>query len=222
MMEAQDEKAKNAQVKPGGDDKPQPIILVIDDELGIRQLLSLVMGEQGYKVLTAADGEEGLQVAKQNRVDVVISDMKMPKMGGLDVLLALKDFNPGIEVIMLTGFSSIDSALESMKRGAYDYMTKPFQIEDLCRLVARALDKRRLNMELNELQEFSKAKSEIVATLSHEILGPAKGVLQDVAQIGKEPKGLSEKQKELLAKIENDVKHLVKAVQDRLKEVSEI
>jgi DNA-binding NtrC family response regulator len=221
-LDASGNKETNADAAKDAPEKNRSVILVIDDELGIRQLLSLVMTEQGYEVLTAGDGEDGLAIARQRHVDVVISDMKMPKLGGLEVLLALKQLDPSIEVIMLTGFSSIDSALESMKRGAYDYMTKPFQIEDLCRLVARALDKRRLNLELSELQEFGRLKSKIEDSLSREILEPSRLILREVQRLSDDAQGLSAKQREILAKVCGDLKALTLLMQERLEQISNL
>jgi len=167
------------QLPPESAPKPaavKPKIMVVDDELGFRDLVSRVF-QDDYEVVTAANGEEAVQKAGARDIDVVVSDMTMPKLGGLDMLKALKEIDPKIEVILATGYATLESAVESMKRGAYDYITKPFDIEELARLVARALDKRRLNQQVDELKEINRFKSEFLANMSHELRTPMNAIL---------------------------------------------
>ncbi|OGS07425.1 MAG: hypothetical protein A2270_00425 [Elusimicrobia bacterium RIFOXYA12_FULL_51_18] len=151
-------------------------LMVVDDELGFRDLVSRVFSDD-YDVVAAANGEEALQKAGARDIDVVISDMTMPKLGGLDMLKALKEIDPNIEVILVTGYATLETAVESMKRGAYDYIAKPFDIEKLARLVARALDKRRLSRQVDELKEINRFKSEFLANMSHELRTPMNAIL---------------------------------------------
>lgn len=118
-------------------------VMVIDDENGFRQMLSYVLAGKGYAVMTAENGEEGVKLAREHPFDVVISDLTMPRMSGLDALVFLKEIDPKMEIIIGTGYATIESAIQSMKRGAFDYITKPYNMDDLCRLVDSALDKRR-------------------------------------------------------------------------------
>ena len=155
----------------------RPRLLVIDDEQGFRDLAAFEFGSRGYDVLTAADGNEAVLKAGGRDIDVVISDMAMPGMSGIDTLSVLKSIDPKIEVIMATGFATLETAVESMKRGAYDYITKPFQIDDLERLVSRALDKRRLSLQVDELKEINRFKSEFLANMSHELRTPMNAIL---------------------------------------------
>jgi signal transduction histidine kinase len=163
-------------VEPG-ESQGRPTLLVIDDEIGFRELAAFEFGARGYEVLTAADGQEAVLKAGGKDIDVVVSDMAMPKLGGLDTLTALKNLDPKMEIIMATGFATLENAVESMKRGAYDFITKPFQIDDLARLVARALEKRRLGLKVDELKEINRFKSEFLANMSHELRTPMNAIL---------------------------------------------
>jgi len=137
--------------------QPAPKVLVVDDEEGFRELVTFEFSSLGYRVVSASNGEEAVRaVSAEGDVDVVVSDVTMPKLDGLDAMREIKKLDPKIEVIMITGCATIETAVESMRRGAYDYITKPFQIADLARLVGRALEKRRLMRTVDELKEINK------------------------------------------------------------------
>ncbi|MBI5167842.1 MAG: sigma-54-dependent Fis family transcriptional regulator [candidate division NC10 bacterium] len=132
-------------------------ILVVDDEPSVRELLSIVLEKEGHSVSSAVDGVEALRLAKDNPYDLVISDIKMPRMDGLRFLSGLREFDREIPVIMITAYPSTESAIEAMKQGAYDYLTKPFKIEEVKLVVAKALEALTLKREnvylRRELQE---------------------------------------------------------------------
>jgi signal transduction histidine kinase/CheY-like chemotaxis protein len=131
-------------------------ILVIDDEQGIRDLLSYELSADGYTVETAADGEEGISKIKKGGFNIVITDIKMPRADGLHVLAEIKKIDSSIEVIMATGYGTIETAVESMKKGAYDYITKPFNMEEILLILEKALEKRELKALIG-VYEASKA-----------------------------------------------------------------
>ena len=106
-------------------------ILVIDDDTSLRRILEYNLQEEGYEVQATASGEEGLFLFKQFRPDLVITDMKMSGMDGLKVLNSIKESSPDTLVIIITAFGTVDVAVEAMKAGAYDYITKPFNREAL-------------------------------------------------------------------------------------------
>jgi DNA-binding NtrC family response regulator len=110
-------------------------ILAIDDEKNIRHLLRNELTLEGFDVTTAKSGEEGLRILKDKHFDVVLLDIKLPQMNGIDVLRNLKQKSPNTEVIMITGYGDIQTAVESMKLGARDYITKPFKLSELLALV---------------------------------------------------------------------------------------
>jgi DNA-binding NtrC family response regulator len=119
-------------------------ILVVDDEEAFRYMLSSLIGGAGYKVDTATDGVDAINAVQTRLYDVVLCDVKMPKVDGIEVLKFVKSNFPNIEVIMLTGFSDVKIAVECMKVGAYDYITKPTTADELLATIQRALERRRL------------------------------------------------------------------------------
>jgi C4-dicarboxylate-specific signal transduction histidine kinase len=119
-------------------------VLVVDDEPGIRDLMAHELGGLGYPVVTAGDGEAALEIARREPFHVVVTDIKMPRMDGLALLVALKQIDPDIEVVVTTGYGTIDMAVAAMKQGAYDFIQKPFPVEVLQHTIERALESRRL------------------------------------------------------------------------------
>ncbi len=143
-------------------------ILVVDDEPGMREMLAFELGQRGYEVASAANGEEAMARLRAERFQLVISDVKMPKMGGIQMLEALKKLDPGVEVIMSTGFGTIETAVGAMKKGAYDFIQKPFNLDEMAALVEKALEKTELKAVLG-VYESSKA---VLSSLKLEELLP--------------------------------------------------
>lgn len=117
-------------------------LLIVDDEERFLSTTKILMEKKGVKTLTAAGGAEALQVLDEARVDVVILDVKMPGMDGVETLKRIKRKYPLIEVIMLTGHASVDSAVDGMKLGAFDYVMKPSDIPEILEKVQKAYDKK--------------------------------------------------------------------------------
>jgi len=122
-------------------------ILVVDDERSMRDVLSIMLKRAAYDVSLASDGSEAIAQVGKDIFDLVITDLKMPKVGGLEVLKAVKEISPDTVVLLITAFASSDSAVEAMKLGAYDYLSKPFQVDEVQLIVRNALEKRRLSTE---------------------------------------------------------------------------
>ena len=116
-------------------------ILVVDDELSMRQFLKILLEKEGYTVTTAAEGGEALALVTQQPFDLVISDIRMPGMSGLDLLAQLKQVKAEIGVIMITAFASPDDAVAAMKNGAFDYITKPFNVDEIKSVIRAVLKK---------------------------------------------------------------------------------
>ena len=129
-------------------------ILVVDDDAETRDLLREVLGDEGYNVVVSSTGEEALQVGKQECFDIIISDIRLgPNLTGLDVLKAYKSIQPESEVILITAFGSMETAIEALKGGAFDYLSKPFKVEELLVQVGRALENRALVRENRNLRQ---------------------------------------------------------------------
>jgi len=128
-------------------------ILVVDDDGETRELLREVLKEEGYRVCTSGSGEEALAIGRQEFFDVIISDMRLgPNLSGLDVLRAYKSIQPESEVILITAFGSMETAIEAVKAGAFDYISKPFKLDEVLLQVQRALGNRDLVRENRNLK----------------------------------------------------------------------
>jgi two-component system response regulator PilR (NtrC family) len=132
-------------------------ILVVDDERSMRELLAIVLKREGYDVVLAENGKEALAALERQPFDLLVSDIKMPDMSGVDVLRAAKAIDNDILGIMVTAFASTDSAIEALRLGAYDYLSKPFNVEELKDRIRKALERRTLEQENLALKRTLKA-----------------------------------------------------------------
>ena len=147
----------------------RPRVLVVDDEKFIRDILADFLGMEGYIVRTAEDGSAAVAELSRASYDIVISDLKMPRMGGLELLKELSHAHPDTIAVIMTGFGTVETAIDAMKRGAYDYILKPFKVEEIIHIVQRGLEKRRLaaeNLRLREALSLYKVSEAIAASLS--------------------------------------------------------
>ncbi|HEX9743007.1 MAG TPA: sigma-54 dependent transcriptional regulator [Nitrospiraceae bacterium] len=134
-------------------------ILIVDDERSMRDVLSIMLKRAGYEIAVASDGVEAIARIEKELFDLVITDLKMPTKGGLDVLKAVKDTSPDSVVLIVTAFASTESAVEAMKLGAYDYLPKPFQVDEVQLKIRNALGSRRLSTENMLLKREVAAKT---------------------------------------------------------------
>ncbi|MCC7539570.1 MAG: response regulator [Deltaproteobacteria bacterium] len=135
----------------------------------IREVLADFLSMEGYLVRTAEDGNAALMELSRHHYDVVISDLKMPNMGGIELLEAVAKHAPNVLTIIMTGFGTVETAIDAMKRGAYDYILKPFKVEEVIHVISRGLDKQRLhaeNLRLKEALSLYKVSEAIAASLS--------------------------------------------------------
>jgi len=152
---------------PSTDERPR--VLVVDDEKFIRDILADFLGMEGYLVRTAEDGAAALSELRHAPYDLIISDLKMPRMGGIELLEAINGAAPNALTVIMTGFGTVETAIDAMKRGAYDYILKPFKVEEVIHVVARGLEKQRLaaeNLRLREALSLYKVSEAIAASLS--------------------------------------------------------
>ncbi|MBC7249235.1 MAG: response regulator [Anaerolineae bacterium] len=121
-------------------------VLIVDDEEGMRDFLAFVLKTEGYQPLTAAGGREALELLQRNNVDAILADLKMPGMDGLELLRRIREYDENAVVIIMTAYASLQTALEAMKYGAYDYLLKPFDnVDTVMNAVARAVERRKLS-----------------------------------------------------------------------------
>ena len=125
-------------------------ILLVDDEEGIRKVLGIALSDMGYHVRTAENGVEALRIFKDERPPIVLTDIKMPEMDGIELLRRLKKVNPDTEVIMITGHGDMDLAIKSVKYEATDFVTKPINDEVLEIALSRAQERISMRRKLNE------------------------------------------------------------------------
>ncbi len=147
----------------------RPRVLIVDDEKFIRDILADFLGMEGYVVRTAEDGTAALQELSQARYDLIISDLKMPRMGGIELLEQVGQRAPSALTVIMTGFGTVETAIDAMKRGAYDYILKPFKVEEVIHVVQRGLEKQRLtaeNLRMKEALSLYKVSEAIQASLS--------------------------------------------------------
>ena len=133
-------------------------ILVVDNEKSMREMLTIALEKEGYDVETARNGEVAVELVEKDTFDVVITDINMPRSNGIDVLDAVNRVRPGTPVIMMTGYASPETAVETMKKGAYDYITKPFNMEDFKLIIRNASEKKQLTEENTYLKYALKDK----------------------------------------------------------------
>ncbi|HOC78674.1 MAG TPA: response regulator, partial [Methanofastidiosum sp.] len=146
-------------------------ILIIDDEEGIRESLQMILENEGYKVFTADSGESGIKEFEKNKIDLVLLDLKMKRISGEETLKKIKDINNDTMVIIVTGHATLDSSLEAIKYGAYDYLRKPTSVDEIRRIVFKAYDRWKLsslvkhyNVELR--QRYIKRNKELISVIT--------------------------------------------------------
>ncbi len=130
-----------------------PTILIVEDEAKMRRLLELNLGEDGFTTLSGGDAESGLKLLRENTVDLVVTDLKLPGMNGLEFLQAIKRQNAALPVVVMTAFGTVETAVEAMKAGASDYVLKPFSLSEMRMVIRKELDVRDLREENRSLRE---------------------------------------------------------------------
>jgi len=130
----------------------QERVLIVDDEEQMRDLLAKILEKNGFQVSMAGDGNQALALLEKEPVDLVVTDVRMPGMDGMEALKAIKELSPEVVVIIMTAFGSIDQAVQAVKEGAYDYISKPFKIDEMLLTIKKALEERYLRHEVTALR----------------------------------------------------------------------
>jgi two-component system response regulator PilR (NtrC family) len=134
-------------------------ILVVDDEKSMREILQIFLANEGYNISLANNGKSATEAVKKDIFDLVITDMNMPKVDGMELLKNIKEITPDTVVVFITAFGTTESAVEAMKHGAYDYIQKPFQMDDIRLVVKNALERQKLQKDVSILKEQLKTPS---------------------------------------------------------------
>ena len=156
---------------------PKPRILVIDDEAPIRDSLKMTLEYEGYDVIGAATGQEGLALAEREGPDLVLLDVKMPGMDGIEVLERLRNMNESLPVVVVSGHGTISTAVEATKKGAFDFIEKPFASERVLVSLRNALDSRQLRDENRSLKK--------AVEIRHQMIGESAGLKHVMAAVGR-------------------------------------
>ena len=191
-------------------------ILVIDDETGIREGTKRALTAQGYEVDTAENGEQGLELIKNNCYDLILLDVMMPGITGIELIEKIHQIDPETVCIIITGYATVEMAVRAIKEGAYDFLTKPFTVDDLLIVVNQGLERRRLSLEAKRLQdieqqakklaeekarleELDRAKMQFIRLVTHELQAPIAAIYTYLRLI-LEDYVPEEKKKEILEK----------------------
>jgi len=145
-------------------------ILIVDDEESVRTMLQVVLVREGYEVVEADNGRTALEMARREQPDAVLMDVRMPVMDGMSAFRAMKQEQISAAIILMTAFAAVDSAVEAMKIGAYDYIIKPFNIDEVKIMLRRAVENRSLAMEANLLRKELSANYNLKSVLTHSAL----------------------------------------------------
>jgi len=197
----------------------QPHILVIDDEEVVLDSCLQILGGRDYRVSTAANGERGLRLVQEAHPDLVFVDLKMPGISGMEVLEQIHAADPTIVTIVITGYATVDSAVDAMKRGAYDFLPKPFTPDEFRLIAQRGVERRRLVLETIALRrEREMLKEHFGAIVSHELKSPLGAVQQNLYALTQELSGvLNPHQRERLSRMETSIDSLLKLIRTWLR-----
>ncbi|MFC1652969.1 response regulator, partial [Planctomycetota bacterium] len=193
-------------------------ILVIDDEESMRDSCCQVLTQSGYRVETAEDGDTGLRKVRQIKPDLVLVDLKMPGINGMELLEKIEDIDPEIVSVVITGYATIESAVEAMKRNAYDFLPKPFTPDQLRIVIRRGLERRRLTLAFARLQREKEIMRENFVTLaSHQLRSPLASAKQYLTVILVGFAGdVAGKQKQMMEKASEYIDDLLQLINDWL------
>ncbi len=191
-------------------DASKPNVLVVDDEMGPRESLKMILNPY-YNVLVADRGAQAIEMLKGHQVDLVTLDLKMPGLTGINVLEKVKAHDPDIEAIIITGYGSLDTAIEGLRLGAFDYISKPFDVNHILSLVRRGLERRTAKAKLRQV------KSDFLSNVSHELRTPLSVVVGFVYLLLNQVIGkLSDEQQKILETVYRNSEELLELIDNVL------
>ena len=197
-------------------------ILIIDDEEIVRDSCIQILAKGNYEIVTAQNGNEGLELLEDFQPDLALVDLKMPGISGYEVLDQIHEYDSTIVTIVITGFATVDSAVESMKKGTYDFLPKPFKPDELRLIVQRGLERRKLILETIALRrEKEMLREQFAAIVSHELKSPLGAVQQSMYGLVSDLEDkLSDEQKGKIERLQSRIADLIKLVNTWLRAIS--
>jgi two-component system, sensor histidine kinase and response regulator len=200
----------------------KPKILIIDDEEVVLDSCAQILKGSGYQLATASDGIKGLQILQEFLPDLVFVDLKMPGISGFEVLEKIHEFDSTIVTVVITGFATVSSAVDAMKKGAYDFLPKPFTPDEFRLITRRSLEKRTLILEAISLRrEKELLREQFASIVSHELKAPLGALQQNLFAFEFElSDALNEDQKEKLARLKARVDEMLRMINSWLRVIS--
>lgn len=197
-------------------------ILLIDDEEVVLDSCSQILAGGPYELASASDGTAGLRLVEEFHPDLIFVDLKMPGISGFEVLEKVRELDSTIVMVVITGFATISSAIDAMKKGAYDFLPKPFTPEEFRLITRRSLEKRRLTLETIALRrEKEMLREHFAHIVSHELKAPLTAVQQNLFALEFElSKIINEEQKEKLNRAKTRIDELIKLINSWLRAIS--
>lgn len=196
-------------------------ILIIDDEASVRQVLATFLSHRGHVVRQASSGEEALRALEGMPAELVVTDLRMPGISGIEVLRRVRDRWPAAEVVLVTGFGTVDDAVEALRLGAYDFLLKPVRLAQLDVLVRHceervrfSRDNRELRAVVERLRDLNERKEKFIALANHEIRTPTTVAAGMVSLLAGQSGGLPEEQRRLLDSADRALRRLKEVVED--------
>ena len=198
--------------------KHKPKVLIIDDEESMRDSCSLILTKDGLDAETAENGVTGLEKVQKIKPDLVLIDLKMPGISGFEVLEKIREIDPNIIPVVITGYATVESAVEAMKKGAYDFLPKPFTPGELRIIIKRGLERRKLILEAESLRREKKLMEEnFITMVTHQLRSPISAIVQYFEVILRGMVGKVEpKQEEMLTKAKGRLEGLLELINDWL------
>lgn len=200
----------------------QPKIIIIDDEEIVRDSCIQILMKNNYIIQTASNGLDGVELVKEFHPDLVFVDLKMPGISGFEVLEKIHAFDPTIVTIVITGFATVDSAVDAMKKGSYDFLPKPFTPDELRLITRRGLERRKFSLETIALRrEKEILREHFAAIVSHELKSPLGAVQTNLYVLADDLKDkVTEEQAEKFQRLQDRISDLVKLINTWLRAIS--
>src|SRR5919201_6667455 len=176
---------------------PRPRVLVVDDEMGVRESLRAIL-HGDCEVVTASSGHAALELIARDPVDAMTLDLRMPDLGGIGVLERAKQIDPDLEVLIITGYGSLDTAVQGLRFRAFDYLPKPFDSAHVRRLIQMAVARR------TAARRLAKVPEQLLSTLSHELRTPLNVIMGYSSILQEDGASLSEEQRLALDRIQSN------------------